>query len=190
MSNPINTSTWINWDALPNEPIIPAERGTAAAPTAAVPAAVPAAVIDPRWAPRPRTAQFQEATRNLHAEPIAAGPRAPPGWVPPRPKPAVLNPNSFPKGALTLKNKSKQIAQYEQKLRNLEALQQVKKNKKLPNVNSVIASFLTGEEKKSVNQQIKELKNVIEKLKSPARGGTRRKHHLKRRFKSSKRKTT
>lgn len=165
MSNPLNTG--INWGALPNNG---------------------ARIVAP---PLRRTpAQIQEAAMRLHAERMAAGPWPPPGWEPPRPKPAVLNPNAFPKGALTLSNKNKQISHYEKQLRNLEALQQVKQAKKLPNVNSRIAAFLTGTEKKSLNQQIKEVKNVLEKLKSPARGGTRRKRHLKSRFKSSKRKTT
>jgi len=134
--------------------------------------------------------RVQDRAMALHAERMAAGPWAPPGWAPPRPKPAALNPNAFHTGALTLSKKNKQVAYYEEKLRNLEALQKIKGNKKLQNVNSVIASFLTGTEKKSVNQQISELKNIIEKLKRSSRGGTRRKRHLKSRFKSSKRKTT
>ena len=190
MSNPRIITNVTVWDDLPNNgPVIPAVRVPAAV-TAAPAAGLPAAAVDLRWAPRRTPAQIQEAAMRLHAERMAAGPWVPPGWVPPRPKPTALNPNAFPTGALTLSKKNKQVAYYEEKLRNLEALQQVKKNKKLPNVNSVIASFLTGTEKKSVNQQIKEVKNIIEKLKSPARGGTRRKRHLKSRFKSSKRKTT
>jgi hypothetical protein len=190
MSNRIITTNVTVWDDLPNNgPIIPAVRVPATVTTAPA-TGVPAAAVDPRWAPARTPAQIQEAAMRLHAERMAAGPWAPPGWAPPRPKPAALNPNAFPTGSLTLSKKNKQVAYYEEKLRNLEALQKIKGNKKLQNVNSVIASFLTGTEKKSVNQQISELKNIIEKLKRSSRGGTRRKRHLKSRFKSSKRKTT
>jgi hypothetical protein len=194
MSSRIITTNVGVWEDLPNNgPVIPAVRVPAAVTAAVAPPpapTVPAAALDLRWAPRRTPAQIQEAAMRLHAERMAAGPWAPPGWVPPRPKPAALNPNAFPTGALTLSKKNKQVAYYEEKLRNLEALQKIKGNKKLQNVNSVIASFLTGTEKKSVNQQIKEVKNIIKKLKSASSGGTRRKRHLRSRFKSSKRKTT
>ena len=94
----------------------------------------------------------------------------------------------LPKGSNKLRNKTVKIEHY-QKI--LEEIQSIKKMPMPLNTKSIVASHITGLEKMSLNQQENKIKNMLKTLKNIHQtAGTRRKGHLKRRFKSSKRKTT
>jgi hypothetical protein len=95
----------------------------------------------------------------------------------------------LPKGSNKLRNKTVKIEHY-QKI--LEEIQSIKKMPMPLNTKSIVASHITGLEKMSLNQQENKIKNMLKTLKNIHQiAGTRKnRHHLKRRFKSSKRKTT
>lgn len=166
------------WNALPNT----GERlGNRSTQTSTQRALAPTGTFPPlsaAWAPVPQPVNWSQVYQRAEALRLE------------REKKARMNKiyAQLPVGANKLTNKTKTIEHYEGMLREVQAIKQLK----LSNAQSIIASFITGEERGSINQQEGRIKQLLQTLRSVHQNaGTRHKRkHSKRRFRATRRKTT